>query len=199
MSRAGQHGGAGDSETERLSQNALVCGVNHLDTADLYGWGQSEEVVGRAIKGRRDEVVLATKFGQVKREGGGNGVDGRPEYVAEAFDACLKRLGVDTIDIFYLHRVDPGVRIEDTVGAMAKLVQDGKVRALGLSEARPETIRRAHKIHPIAVVQTEYSLLYRQEAEETLMESGPSGVNVQDGALSHFSSDDGRGSKIGAP
>jgi len=202
MSLAGIYGAAEDSESVRLIQHALDCGVNHLDTADMYGWGHSEEVVGRAIKSRRDEVVLATKFGQVKREGGGNGVDGRPEYVAEAFDACLKRLGVDAIDIFYLHRVDPGVRIEDTVGAMAKLVQDGNVRALGLSEARPETIRRAHKIHPIAVVQTEYSLLYRQEAEETrattralgisFVAYSPLGRGFLTGALKSLDDIDGR-------
>ena len=167
MSLAGVYGAADDAESEKLILHAIDCGVNHLDTADMYGWGHSESVVGRAIKGRRDEIVLATKFGQVRREGQGNGVDGRPEYVVQACDACLLRLGVDVIDIFYQHRVDPDVPIEETVGAMAQLVAQGKVRALGLSEARPETIRRAHAEHKITVVQTEYSLLYRQEAEET--------------------------------
>jgi aryl-alcohol dehydrogenase-like predicted oxidoreductase len=167
MSLAGVYGAADDSESERLIHHAIDRGVNHLDTADMYGWGHSESVVGRAIRGRRDEIVLATKFGQTKSESGPNGVDGRPEYVAQACDACLRRLGVDVIDIFYQHRVDPRTPIEETVGAMAKQVQQGKVRALGLSEARPETIARAHAVHPIAVVQTEFSLLYRQEAEET--------------------------------
>ena len=127
----------------------------------MYGWGHNEEVIGRAIKGRRDRVVLTTKFGQTQNPGGPNGVNGRPEYVMQACEANLKRLGVDVIDLYYQHRVDPSVPIEDTVGAMAKLVQQGKVRHLGLSEAAPETIRRAHKVHPIAAVQTEYSLLYR--------------------------------------
>ena len=133
----------------------------------MYGWGHNEELIGRAIKGRRDQVVLATKFGQSRREGGPNGVDGRPEYVAQACEASLKRLGVDVIDLYYQHRVDPSVPIEDTVGAMARLVEQGKVRFLGLSEAAPATIRRAHAVHPISAVQTEYSLLYRIEAEET--------------------------------
>jgi aryl-alcohol dehydrogenase-like predicted oxidoreductase len=167
MSLAGIYGAADDDESIRLIQHALDCGVNHLDTADMYGWGHSESVVGRAIKGRRDQVVLATKFGQTRREGGANGVDGRPEYVMQACEASLRRLGVDAVDIFYQHRVDPQTPIEDTIGAMARLVEQGKARALGLSEARPETIRRAHAVHPIAVVQTEYSLLYRVEAEET--------------------------------
>ncbi|MDE2361312.1 MAG: aldo/keto reductase [Hyphomicrobiales bacterium] len=167
MSLAGVYGAADDRESEKLIHHAIDCGVNHLDTADMYGWGHSESIVGRAIKGRRDEIVLATKFGQVKGEGGVNGVDGRPEYVKEACDACLQRLGVDVIDLFYQHRVDPKTPVEETFGAMAELVKAGKVRALGISEAKPETIERAHKTHPLAVVQTEYSLLYRREAEET--------------------------------
>jgi aryl-alcohol dehydrogenase-like predicted oxidoreductase len=133
----------------------------------MYGWGHNEELLGRALKGRRDRVVLATKFGQVKTEGGGQGVNGRPDYVAKACEASLKRLGVDVIDLYYQHRVDPTLPIEETVAAMAKLVQQGKVRFLGLSEAHPDTIRRAHAVHPITAVQTEYSLLYRAEAEET--------------------------------
>ena len=133
----------------------------------MYGFGHNEELVGKAIKGRREQVVLATKFGNL---GGRDGriVDGRPEYVLSACEASLKRLGVDVIDLYYQHRVDPSVPIEDTVGAMSRLVEQGKVRALGLSEARPETIRRAHAVHPIAAVQSEFSLLYRTEAEETL-------------------------------
>jgi aryl-alcohol dehydrogenase-like predicted oxidoreductase len=125
-------------------------------------------VVGRAIKGCRDRVVVATKFGQTKTDGPANGVDGRPEYVIAACDASLKRLGVDVIDLYYQHRVDPKVAIEETVGAMKRLVEQGKVRFLGLSEAAPETIRRAHAVHPISAVQTEYSLLYREEAEASL-------------------------------
>ena len=167
MSLSGIYGAANDAESEDLIRQAVDRGIDHLDSSDMYGWGHNEEVVGRAIKGRRDRVVLVTKFGQVRREGQANGVDGRPEYVAQACAASLKRLGVDVIDVYYQHRVDPSVPIEDTVGAMARLVQEGKVRYLGLSEARPETIRRAHKVHPISAVQTEYSLLYRTEAEET--------------------------------
>jgi len=167
MSLSGIYGAADDRESENLIHAAIERGVDHLDSSDMYGWGHNEEVVGRALRGRRDRVVLATKFGQTRREGQANGVDGRPQYVAEACEASLKRLGVDVIDLFYQHRVDPTVPIEDTVGAMAQLIKQGKVRFLGLSEARPETIRRAHQVHPISAVQTEYSLLYRTEAEET--------------------------------
>jgi aryl-alcohol dehydrogenase-like predicted oxidoreductase len=167
MSLSGVYGAADDGQSEKLIRHAIDRGIDHLDSSDMYGWGHNEEVVGRAIKGRRNKVVLATKFGQTRREGQGNGVDGRPQYVARACDASLQRLGVDMIDLYYQHRVDPSVPIEDTVGAMARLVERGKVRFLGLSEARPETIQRAHKVHPISAVQTEYSLLYRTEAEET--------------------------------
>ena len=160
----GAWGNTDHRSCERIIQRALDAGVNLVDTADVYAFGESEEIVGMALKGRRDDVVLATKFGQVKTAGG-QGVDGRPEYVMEACEASLKRLSVEVIDLYYQHRVDPTVPIEDTVGAMARLVEQGKVRHLGLSEARPETIRRAHKVHPIAAVQTEYSLLYRVEAE----------------------------------
>jgi aryl-alcohol dehydrogenase-like predicted oxidoreductase len=127
----------------------------------------NEELVGKAIKGRRDEVVLATKFGNLGR-GGSKIADGRPEYVISSCEASLKRLGVEVIDLYYQHRVDPTVPVEDTFGAMARLVEQGKVRALGISEARPQTIRRAHSVHPLAAVQNEFSLLYRTEAEETL-------------------------------
>jgi aryl-alcohol dehydrogenase-like predicted oxidoreductase len=167
MSLSGVYGPADDAQSEDLIRYAIDQGVDHIDSSDMYGWGHNEQLIGRAIKGRRDKVVLATKFGQTQNPGGQNGVNGRPDYVIQACEASLKRLGEDTIDLYYQHRVDPSVPIEDTVGAMAKLVQQGKVRHLGLSEARPETIRRAHAVHPIAAVQTEYSLLYRAEAEET--------------------------------
>ena len=167
MSLSGVYGPADDAASEALIHHAIDQGVNHLDSSDMYGWGHNETLIGRALKGRRDQVVLATKFGQIRREGQPNGVDGRPEYVMQACEASLGRLGVDVIDLYYQHRVDPSVPVEDTVGAMARLVEQGKVRFLGLSEAHPERIRRAHAVHPIAAVQTEYSLLYRHEAEET--------------------------------
>lgn len=174
MSMSGVYGDSDDAQSTAVIRQALDRGFNFIDTADIYGNGHNEELVGRAIKDRRAEVVLATKFGNVLHKGT---VDGRPEYVAQACEASLKRLGIDTIDLYYQHRVDPTVPIEDTVGAMAKLVQAGKVRALGLSEAHPETIKRAHKVHPIAAVQTEYSLLYRSEAEETLKATRPLGIS----------------------
>ncbi len=167
MSLSGVYGEADDEASIALIHAAIEMGVTHLDSSDMYGWGHNETLLGRALAGRRDKVLLASKFGQVRREGGANAVDGRPEYVAAACEASLKRLGVDVIDLYYQHRVDPTVPVEDTVGAMARLVEQGKVRFLGLSEARPDRIRRAHAVHPIAAVQTEYSLLYRQEAEET--------------------------------
>ena len=167
MSLSGVYGASDDSEGIAVVREALDRGITLLDTSDAYGAGHNEELVGKAIKGRRAEVVLATKFGNLGG-GGGRTVDGRPEYVPVACEASLRRLGVDVIDLYYQHRIDPTVPIEDTVGAMAKLVEQGKVCALGLSEARPETIRRAHAVHPIAVVQNEFSLLYRAEAEETL-------------------------------
>jgi len=167
MSLSGTYGASNDEDGIAVIREALDRGITLLDTSDAYGNGHNEELVGKAIRGRRSEVVLATKFGNV---GGRSGktADGRPEYVPVACEASLKRLGVDVIDLYYQHRIDPDVPIEDTVGAMARLVEQGKVRALGLSEARPETIRRAHAVHPIAVVQNEFSLLYRAEAEETL-------------------------------
>ncbi|WP_158744247.1 aldo/keto reductase [Acidisphaera sp. L21] len=167
MSLSGVYGAADDAASEALIHHALDTGVNHLDSSDMYGWGHNEGVVGRAIRGRRNEVVLATKFGQIERPGKSNGVNGHPDYVAQACDASLARLGVDVIDLYYQHRVDPAVPVEDTVGAMARLVEQGKVRFLGLSEAHPDRIARAHAVHPITAVQTEYSLLYRQEAEAT--------------------------------
>jgi aryl-alcohol dehydrogenase-like predicted oxidoreductase len=167
MSLSGVYGTSNDDEGIALIREALDQGITFLDTSDAYGKGHNEELVGKAIAGQRNELVLATKFGNVGG-GGGKVADGRPEYVASACEASLKRLGVDAIDVYYQHRIDPDVPIEETVGAMARLVEQGKVRALGLSEARPETIRRAHKVHPIAAVQNEFSLLYRVEAEETL-------------------------------
>lgn len=167
MSLSGVYGEADDEASIALVHAATEMGMTHLDSSDMYGWGHNETLLGRAISGRRDKVLLASKFGQVRREGGANAVDGRPDYVVAACEASLKRLGVDVIDLYYQHRVDPTVPVEDTVGAMARLVEQGKVRFLGLSEARPERIRRAHAVHPIAAVQTEFSLLYRQEAEET--------------------------------
>ncbi len=144
-------------------------GITFLDTADMYGVGENERLVGRAIVGRRNEVFLATKFGNVRAENGQFlGINGRPEYVKSACDASLKRLGVDTIDLYYQHRVDPNTPIEETVGAMSDLVAAGKVRYIGLSEAAPETIRRAHKVHPISALQTEYSLWTRDVEEDVL-------------------------------
>lgn len=162
---------SGRDETESIAtlHRALELGVNFLDTADMYGPFTNEELVGRAIQGRRDQVVLATKFGNVRTaEGGWGGVNGKPEYVKQCCDASLKRLGVEVIDLYYQHRVDPTVPIEDTIGAMAELVQAGKVRYLGLSEAAPETIRRAAAVHPIAALQTEYSLWSREPEDDIL-------------------------------
>jgi aryl-alcohol dehydrogenase-like predicted oxidoreductase len=202
MSLSGIYGAAEDAQSEALIQHAIDAGINHLDSSDMYGWGHNEEVVGRAVKGRRNQVVLASKFGQVRGEGGINTVNGRPEYVQAACDASLKRLGVDAIDLYYQHRVDPAVPVEDTVGAMARLVEQGKVRFLGLSEAKPERIRRAHAIHPMTAVQTEYSLLYRTEAEETrattrelgisFVAYSPLGRGFLTGALKAFAQVDGR-------
>src|ERR1700689_4907779 len=167
MSLSGVYGASNDEEGIALIREALDRGITLLDNSDAYGAGHNEKLVGKAIKGRRSEVVLATKFGNVGGRGG-KIADGRPEYVISSCEASLKRLGVEVIDLYYQHRIDPTVPVEDTVGAMARLVEQGKVRALGLSEARPETIRRAHAVHEIAVVQNEFSLLYRTEAEETL-------------------------------
>jgi aryl-alcohol dehydrogenase-like predicted oxidoreductase len=163
MSMSGIYGKSDDAESTKVIQKALDLGINFIDTADAYGRGHNEELVGKAIKGQRDKVVLATKFGNTP-----DGANGKPDYVFKACEASLKRLGVDHIDLYYQHRVDPGVPIEDTVGAMAQLVKQGKVRHLGLSEARPETIRRAAAVNTIAAVQSEYSLMYREVGEETL-------------------------------
>jgi aryl-alcohol dehydrogenase-like predicted oxidoreductase len=163
------YAGMDDAESIATIHRALDRGVNFLDTADVYGMGRNEELVGRALRGRRHEAALATKFGNVRSaDGKFVGVSGRPEYVRECCDASLRRLGVDTIDLYYQHRVDTDVPIEETVGAMARLVQQGKVRFLGLSEAAPATLRRAAKVHPIAALQTEYSLWSREPEQEIL-------------------------------
>ena len=163
------YGGADDGRSIATIHRAIEIGIDFLDTADIYGPFTNERLVGRAIRDRRDAVVLATKFGNVRSEEGAFlGVNGRPEYVRQACDASLQRLGVDAIDLYYQHRVDPATPIEDTVGAMAGLVKSGKVRYLGLSEAAPATIRRAHAVHPIAALQTEYSLWSRDPEAELL-------------------------------
>jgi aryl-alcohol dehydrogenase-like predicted oxidoreductase len=167
MSLSGVYGTSDEAAGIALIHRAIDLGIDHFDSSDMYGWGQNEELLGRALKGRRDGIVLATKFGQTRRPGGANGVDGSTAYIVQACEASLKRLGVETIDLYYQHRVDPAVPVEETVGAMARLVEQGKVRFLGLCEARPERIRRAHATHPIAAVQMEFSLLYRAEATET--------------------------------
>src|SRR5678815_3811445 len=163
------YGAADEARSIATIHHALDLGIDFLDTADMYGPFTNERLVGGAIRGRRDQVVLATKFGNVRDEQGNSlGIDGSPEYVRKACDASLQRLGVDHIDLYYQHRVDTKVPIEETVGAMAELVKEGKVRYLGLSEAAAPTIRRAHAVHPIAALQTEYSLWMRDVEDEIL-------------------------------
>jgi aryl-alcohol dehydrogenase-like predicted oxidoreductase len=169
MGMSEYYGQADEAESIATIHRALDLGITFLDTADMYGVGRNEELVGRAIRDRRNQVALATKFGNVRTpDGGFAGVSGKPEYVRQACDASLKRLGVDVIDLYYQHRVDPETPIEETVGAMAELVKAGKVRYLGLSEAGPANIRRAHAAHPIAALQTEYSLWSRDPEDEIL-------------------------------
>lgn len=178
MSFSGVYGAADDGETVDFVRYAIDKGIDFLDSSDMYGWGHNEDVLARALKdGYRDKVVLATKFGQTQLEGGGMGVDGRPEYVIEACEKSLQRLGTDVIDLYYQHRVDQEVPIEDTVGAMAKLVEQGKVKAIGICEAKPETIRKAHATHPLAAVQSEFSLIYRVEAEQIYETTSELGIS----------------------
>ncbi|MFV2002195.1 MAG: aldo/keto reductase [Paracoccaceae bacterium] len=162
------YGSRDDAESTLTVQRALDIGVSFIDTADMYGKGHNEELIGAALGTRRGEVVLATKFGNVRHADGSRSMNGRPDYVPVACEASLRRLNTDVIDLYYLHRVDPATPIEDTVGAMARLVEEGKVRFLGLSEAGPETLRRACGVHPIAALQTEYSL-WSREVEDAIL------------------------------
>jgi aryl-alcohol dehydrogenase-like predicted oxidoreductase len=164
------YGTGSEAESIATIHRALDLGITFLDTADMYGPFTNERLVGRAIRGRRDQAIVATKFGNERRpDGSWVGINGRPDYVRQACDASLERLGIDRIDLYYQHRVDTAVPIEDTVGAMAELVRAGKVRCLGLSEAAPATIRRAHAIHPIAALQTEYSLWTRDVEQNAVL------------------------------
>jgi aryl-alcohol dehydrogenase-like predicted oxidoreductase len=199
------YGPGDDAESIATIHRALDLGITMLDTADMYGPFTNEELVGRAIAGRRDDVVLATKFGIERTPDGGRGVNGRPDYVRACCDASLRRLGVDHIDLYYQHRVDPSVPVEETWGALAELVTAGKVRHLGISEAAPETVRRAHAVHPITAGQYEYSLFSRDPEDallETLRELGiglvaysPLGRGLLSGAITsgeEFAADDFR-------
>ena len=169
MSMSEFYGPSDEGESLATIQRAFELGIDFLDTADMYGIGRNEELVGKAVRGRRERVVIATKFGILRSKDGGRlGISGKPDYVRSACEASLARLGVGVIDLYYQHRVDPATPIEETVGAMADLVKQGKVRFLGLSEASPATIRRAHAVHPIAALQSEYSLWSRDPEDELL-------------------------------
>lgn len=177
MSMSDFYGAADDAESAKVIHRALDIGINFFDTSDIYGPFKNEVLVGKALKERRSEAVIATKFGiQRNEKGEWLGISGRPDYVKQCCDASLKRLGIDTIDLYYQHRVDPATPIEDTVGAMAELVEAGKVRLLGLSEASPKTLRRACKVHPISALQTEYSLWSRDPEDGNLQACEELGV-----------------------
>lgn len=163
-----RYGEPDDEESITTIRHALDAGVDLINTADAYGQGRNEELVGRALRGRRDDVILTTKVGNIRNADGSNAVNGKPEYVKQACEASLRRLGTDRIDLYCLHRVDPATPIEETVGAMAELVAEGKVRHIGLSEAGPQTLRRAHAVHPLACLETEYSLWSRDVEAEIL-------------------------------
>jgi len=172
------YGPGDEAESIRTIHRALALGINFLDTADIYGLGRNEELVGKALRDRRGQAVLATKFGNVRgKDGSWQGVNGKPDYVRSCCDASLRRLGVDVIDLYYQHRVDPETPIEETVGAMADLVREGKVRYLGLSEAAPATIRKASAVHPITALQTEYSLWTRDPEAEVLPTCRDNGIS----------------------
>ena len=176
MVMPGFYGPGSEAQAIATLHRAAEIGVTHIDSSDLYGAGRNEELIGRAIAGRRDDYIVATKFGNVRQADGKPGVDGRPEYVQQACEASLRRLGIDVIDLYYQHRVDPTVPIEETVGAMARLIEQGKVRYLGLSEAAEETVRRAHATHPIAALQTEYSLWSRDVEAHVLALTAELGI-----------------------
>src|SRR6476469_1278432 len=171
MGMSAWYGATDEEESIATIHRAIELGIFFLDTADVYGFGGNEELVGRAIAGRREEVVLATKFGNAWGDDGSRGINGRPDYVHQAIDRSLARLNVDHVDLYYQHRVDKTVPIEETVGAMKELVEAGKTRHIGLSEASPETIRRAHAVHPVTALQTEYSLWTRDPEENEVLET----------------------------